>query len=80
MIEAIAVYEYAKPSEHLITPGVVDVDVGTEWDPEARRTGNVPNPRAGAGEVEVDERNSSAFTKDDVVEVGVIVTDEFVHY
>jgi len=75
-IQAIAVDKCPESLEFVAAPVVGDGGPGPERGPQAGRAGDVPEARAGAGEVEVDERNSSAVPKNDVVEVGVVVADE----
>jgi len=79
-VQAVGVDEQAESLEGAAASGVGDVGVGPERGPQAGGAGDVPEPGAGAGEVEVDERDRPAVPKDDVVEVGVVVTDEVAHH
>src|SRR5690349_22589423 len=76
-VHAIAVDEEAESLECATAAEVGDGGVGSERGPESGGAGDVPEPGAGAGEVEVDERGCLPVSEDDVVEVGVVVADDF---
>jgi hypothetical protein len=54
------------------------VAIHPEWHPVASCCRDIPYPGARAGEIKADERDRSSGAEDDVVDVGVVVADNFI--
>src|SRR3954469_15370000 len=74
--QAVAVHEQPEAIEDPGAPAVVDAALRAQRRPQACGARDVPEPAPGAGQVEVDERDSPPSVEDDVVEVDVVVTDQ----
>ncbi len=74
--QPVGVDEDPQPVLPLPPPLVGDLAVGAQRHPQPGGQRDVPDRRAGAGQVEVDERDRLPVPEDDVVEVDVVVADE----